>query len=154
MRPFRKILVPTDFSDHASEALELAVDVAKRYEAIIHLLHVVQVPAYTLPDGVVVAGADVMLTLSEASAKGLAAAKAEAERLGAGRVTVQSTIGVPFTDIIRVARDEKADLIVMGTHGRTGLAHALLGSVAEKLVRKAPCAVLTVRSPKHRFIHP
>ncbi len=154
MRPFRKILAPTDFSKNAGEALEIAVDLAKRYEATLHLLHVDQLPAFAFPEGAVVAGPDTMLAITEAGAQGLAAAKADAERLGATRVTVQSVMGTPFADIVRVAREEKADLIVMGTHGRTGLAHALLGSVAEKVVRKAPCPVLTVRPTQHKFVHP
>jgi nucleotide-binding universal stress UspA family protein len=61
---------------------------------------------------------------------------------------------VEFREIIAAAREEEADLIVMGTHGRTGLAHALIGSVAEKVVRKAPCPVLTVRHPKMKFEMP
>jgi nucleotide-binding universal stress UspA family protein len=154
MRAFRKILVPTDFSENAGQALETAVDLANRYEAALHLLHVDQLPTYAFPEGVVVAGPDMLASMTDWSDKGLAAAKAQAERLGAVRVTVQAVIGTPFTDIIRVAREEKADLIVMGTHGRTGLAHALLGSVAEKVVRKAPCPVLTVRPLHHKFVHP
>ena len=62
--------------------------------------------------------------------------------------------GTPFAEIVRCARDKDIDLIVMGTHGHTGLAHMLLGSVTEKVVRKAPCPVLTVRHPEHEFVHP
>ena len=69
-------------------------------------------------------------------------------------VATQHGIGVPFQEIVRQAEEHHADLIIMGTHGRTGLRHALLGSVAEKVVRKAPCPVLTVRHPEHEFVHP
>jgi nucleotide-binding universal stress UspA family protein len=62
--------------------------------------------------------------------------------------------GTPFYEIIRFAREGDVDLIVMGTHGHTGLTHVLLGSVTEKVVRKAPCPVLTVRHPEHEFVHP
>ena len=62
--------------------------------------------------------------------------------------------GLPFTEILRVAREKDIDLIVMGTHGHTGLAHVFLGSVADKVVRRAPCPVLTVRHPEHEFVHP
>lgn len=62
--------------------------------------------------------------------------------------------GVPFVEIVRCARDREADLIVLGTHGRSGLAHLLIGSVAERVVRKAPCPVLTVKHPEHEFVMP
>ncbi len=62
--------------------------------------------------------------------------------------------GHPFVEIIRYAKENSIDLIVMGTHGRTGIPHLLLGSVAEKVVRKAPCSVLTVRDPQHEFVKP
>lgn len=154
MRPIRKILVPTDFSDNAAQALDAAVDLARRYEATLLLLHVYQPPVYAFPDGIVLAGSKVLLSMADASDRGLAEAKAQAEQLGARGVSVQSALGTPFADIIRVAREEDADLIVMGTHGRTGLAHALLGSVTEKVVRKAPCPVLTVRRLGQTFVHP
>jgi len=62
--------------------------------------------------------------------------------------------GTPFYEIVRFAQEQDIDLIVMGTHGHTGLAHMLLGSVTEKVVRRAPCPVLTVRHPEHEFVHP
>jgi nucleotide-binding universal stress UspA family protein len=63
-------------------------------------------------------------------------------------------VGAPFLEIIHAAQSESADLIVMGTHGRSGLAHVLMGSVAERVVNKAPCPVLTVRHPDRKFKHP
>ena len=72
-----------------------------------------------------------------------------------GKKIVKSTRqGPPFLEIIRYAKENEIDLIVLGTHGRTGLAHVLLGSVAEKVVRKASCPVLTVRSDEHQFAMP
>ena len=62
--------------------------------------------------------------------------------------------GVPFVEIIRYARESEMDLIVMGTHGRTGLGHLLIGSVTERVVRKSPCPVLTVKHPEHEFVMP
>ena len=79
---------------------------------------------------------------------------ARATSSGAVGVEAKLVEGVPFKEIISFARAGNYDLIVMGTHGRSGLKHALLGSVAEKVVRKAPCAVLTVRMPGHTFEHP
>jgi nucleotide-binding universal stress UspA family protein len=63
-------------------------------------------------------------------------------------------VGSPFVEIVRTAQSERADLIVVGTHGRTGLAHVLMGSVAERVVQKAPCPVLTIRHPDRKFRHP
>ena len=62
--------------------------------------------------------------------------------------------GSPFLEIIQYAKENNVDLIVMGTHGHSGLVHVLLGSVTERVVRKAPCPVLTIRHPEHEFIHP
>ena len=70
------------------------------------------------------------------------------------RIIPQVGEGTPFEEIVRFAREKDIDLIVMGTHGHTGLAHLFLGSVAEKVVRRAPCPVLTVRHPEHEFVHP
>ena len=70
------------------------------------------------------------------------------------RVTGCVVLGTPFVKIITVAREEDVDLIVMGTHGLTGLTHIPIGSVAEKVVRKAPCPVLTVKHPEHEFVMP
>ncbi|TVL94946.1 MAG: universal stress protein, partial [Candidatus Kuenenia stuttgartiensis] len=73
-----------------------------------------------------------------------------------GKISVEAIVvqGVPFAEIIRTAKECNTDLIVLGTHGRTGLAHVVMGSVAEKVVRKAPCPVLTIRHPEHDFVSP
>lgn len=69
-------------------------------------------------------------------------------------ITPLRAIGKPFVEIVRAAKERDADLIVIGTHGRTGLAHMLIGSTAEKVVRMAPCPVLTVKHPRHAFVMP
>ena len=73
-----------------------------------------------------------------------------------GKISVEAVVvqGVPFTEIIRMAKEYMVDLIVLGTHGRTGLSQAIMGSVAERVVRKSPCPVLTIRHPEHEFIMP
>jgi nucleotide-binding universal stress UspA family protein len=76
------------------------------------------------------------------------------EAVGAEYVLRASGRGGPYVEIVRCARDSSIDLIVMGTHGRGFVAHMLMGSVAEKVVRRAPCPVLTVRHPEHEFIMP
>jgi nucleotide-binding universal stress UspA family protein len=70
------------------------------------------------------------------------------------KITGKLVTGNTFLEIIQAARDDDVDMIVMGTHGRTGLAHVLIGSVAEKVVREAPCPVLTVKHPEHEFVKP
>ena len=82
------------------------------------------------------------------------AARAKVVDSGVPNVEIVMTEGAPFTEIIRVAREQACDLIVIATHGRSGLKHALLGSVTEKVVRKSPCAVLTVRDAEHQFTKP
>jgi nucleotide-binding universal stress UspA family protein len=156
MIDLRRILVPTDFSKHSDNALRYAVAFAEKFGAELHLLHVVQDLALFVPEAVLAAGALPTAPVEQFRA----AAQTALQRMVAGLhlpgVTVHPEVaeGVPFDAIIRFARQRTVDLIVMGTHGHTGLAHLLMGSVAEKVVRKAPCPVLTVRHPEHEFIHP
>lgn len=139
----RLILYPTDFSENAAAAWPHALQMAEQLGAVLLLLHVIPAPSMT-PETFLAA---------EQWAEIFAAQRREAEgklralaATAAGvKADVLVTRGVPFLEIARVARDRKADLVVMGTHGRTGLVHALMGSVAERVVRIAPCPVLTVR---------
>ena len=141
MLQFKKILVPTDFSTCASEALRLATQLAKRFESEVTLLHVYQIPAYPLAEGTFVGGPQVTAEIVKDITQALDKTKREA----GAEVTIATQIaeGVPYLEIARVAREGKFDLIVIGTHGRTGLRHLLLGSVAERVVRTAPCPVLS-----------
>ena len=96
---------------------------------------------------------DLVQEIVDGAQRGLAAATDDAIRLGAPRVTSRVLHGVPWDQIVEIAREDPAvDLIVMGTHGRGFLAHALIGSVAERVVRRAPCPVLTVRQSQHSFL--
>jgi nucleotide-binding universal stress UspA family protein len=142
----RRVLCPVDFSDAAHAALRYAVDLCGRYGAELTLFHVLSPPGFTLPEGMVVAGADVFADLQRDVERGLAAWRVEAERLGAARVATDTATGSTHPEIVRYADDRSFDLIVIGTHGRTGIAHALLGSTAEKVVRHAHCPVLTVQA--------
>lgn len=142
----RRILCPVDFSDPSHAALRYAVDLCGRFGAELTLLHVMQPPGFTLPEGMVVAGADVFADLQRDVEKALATWREEAERLGATGVRSDTATGATHPEIARYADDRGYDLIVIGTHGRTGIAHALLGSTAEKVVRYAHCPVLTVRA--------
>ncbi len=142
---FTKILVPTDFSPNAKEAARMAIDVAKRYDASLCFIHVFQSVAYILPEGFVAQNAVQLTDIIDELGKLVRSEKADAERSGIKRVEADLVEGVPATEIVRYAKEKRCDLIVMGTHGRTGITHALMGSIAEKVVRTAECPVLTLR---------
>lgn len=146
MIEIKTILVPIDFSDASAAALRFARALAEAFGSTLHLLHVVQDP-YVQPwaaeaFGVSLAG---VLERWEQDALGqLENLVPEPERR-AHPVHCATRVGHPFVEILACAAEQKADLIVMGTHGRGPVAHMLLGSVTEKVVRKAPCPVMTVR---------
>ena len=143
---WKRICCPIDFSDASRAAMEVAADLARRFGAELVLLHAYPIPGYTFPDGSVVASPRMMQDLADQAEKHVEEWRVEAERLvGAGKVTGEKAVGEPAAEILEVARARGADLIVMGTHGRTGLEHALMGSIAERVVRRAHCPVLTVR---------
>jgi nucleotide-binding universal stress UspA family protein len=144
---WKRICCPVDFSETARAALEVACDLARRFEAELILLHAYPIPGYTFPDGSVVASPRMMQELADGAERHLAEWKAIAESLGAARVSTSKSVGEPAAEIVAFARDGGVDLLVLGTHGRTGLEHALMGSIAERVVRKARCPVLTVRPP-------
>jgi len=141
-----RILVPTDFSASSDAALAYAKMLAERFGASLHLLHVIEQP-------VIAGGLEIYATelprLREAALKEADVrldqylTAAERERFTASS---EVTDGNTARSIVDIARDGGADLIVMGTHGRGGVVHLLLGSVAEKVVRMATCPVLTVRT--------
>ncbi|MBI4718658.1 MAG: universal stress protein [Planctomycetes bacterium] len=153
---YAKILFPTDFSELASHALSTARGMAEAFDAEVHCLYVVD-EAYQYwsgmgPESIPVGPPpDEMLELGRARME-----KFRAEHLaGWGRrVVTHVALGRPFAEIIAYARAHAVDLIVMGTHGRGSIAHVLLGSTTERVVRKAPCAVLTVRATTQEFVMP
>jgi len=141
MLPIRTILHPTDFSDRSGYALHLASALARDYQARLVLLHVLARPVIGYGEGVVPPEPEVIREEAKEQLDRLAAP-------GAGVVTDRRLAeGEPAEVILHFARETPADLIVMGTHGRTGLGRLLMGSVAEHVVRKAPCPVLTVTAP-------
>jgi universal stress protein A len=143
-RSWKRILVPTDFSDPSGDALGTAMAFAELSGATLDLVHVAVEATYALPPPVDVASVPIDMTkLLERAAEGLAA---EERRVRAAGITTDSAtlVGRPDSEIVTRAAATKADLIVMGTHGRSGLAHALLGSVAERVVQHAHCPVLIV----------
>lgn len=145
MNDFRMILVPFDFSDHAREALERALDFAKRFDGAVQLLHVVAPPVLATPslDPILMDFSGIRDSLF-ASLRELAEAT---EKRSSISIVARVVGGSNIADAIRATAEEiSADLIVMGTHGRTGLAHLLVGSVTERTLRCAPCSVFTVRA--------
>ena len=151
----QRILCPVDFSDNSDHALRYASALAESFGAELTLLHVVApivaaLPGETALPDVLQADIDALVDICRKRLAPLA------DKLAAGGLTVQQQVlrGAPFIEIIRYARESEMDLIVMGTHGRSGLGHLLIGSVAERVVRKAPCPVLTVKHPEHEFVLP
>jgi nucleotide-binding universal stress UspA family protein len=147
MPAIKRILVPTDFSPSAEQALRYAADLPLAEKPELTILHVFQFPSYFFPDGsVITSSPDMVEQLTIQIDRSLVAAADLARAAGALNPQTLSVNGVPFAEIVRVSREGGFDLIVIGTHGHTGLAHVILGSVAEKVVRKATCPVLTVRT--------
>jgi universal stress protein A len=143
-RAIKRILVPTDFSDPSHDALTTAMGFASAFGGALDLVHVTLASAYSLPPPIDVGTIpmDVSKSLEQATA-GLASEEARVR--AAGLPCESATLfGRPDTEIVERAITTRADLIVMGTHGRSGLAHALMGSVAERVVRHSPCPVLIV----------
>lgn len=136
----RTILAPTDFSELAARAVAYAFELASARGGKVHIMHVYNIPAY--PDGMTV-GVDIVTSIESAARRALAQ---EADKY-ASRPEFAGVIlemGDAREQIVRQAKALSAGLIVMGTHGRTGFRHLLLGSVAERVVRSSPCPVLVV----------
>jgi universal stress protein A len=146
----RTILAPTDFSQHAEGAIRYACGLAERLGATLHLLHV-------LPDVIVPVGPDPSLVTAvppeyysetEAQSREALERVVQPDWAKPAGLVVEVRWGDPVDGVVSYARDRGIDLIVLSTHGRTGLSHVLMGSVAERILRDAPCPVLTIRNPK------
>jgi nucleotide-binding universal stress UspA family protein len=153
MAEIQRILLATDFSENSKWALTYALSFAKKYDAKLYILHVIQQPTYPLGMYAEVSF-DAMdkfnRNISDATDKEMKKlCETELGELKNYESMVVS--GTPFLEIIRTAREKEVDLIVVGTHGRTGLDHVLFGSTAEKVVRQAPCPVLSVRLPGKEY---
>jgi nucleotide-binding universal stress UspA family protein len=155
---FTKILAATDFSDDSNYALGFAEELAQKFGAELIVLHVDQ-PLAPVMVSELSPGLD-FGAMSRIAEEQRMMALAELEKTSA-RIRESGLksrgvlkVGAPFLEIIHTAQADNFDLIVLGTHGHTGLAHVLMGSVAERVVRKAPCPVLTVRHPDRKFQHP
>jgi nucleotide-binding universal stress UspA family protein len=148
MLPIRHILIATDFSHDANRALTVAGDLARALSAKLTMLHVVQMPSYAfLGGGTFVPSPELTTDIINDAKRWLAAAK---DRLGGISVDTVCLDGDPAMLILRWAQEHAPDLIVVGTHGRRGLRRLVMGSVAEHVVRAAPCPVMTVRGDEQQ----
>lgn len=150
----KTILFPTDFSNGARAAMDHAASLAKDYHAKLILLYVIQdisIAEWYIPSSLSVS--DLLEDMQKSATKEM---DKWATEVSAHVKNVETKVvrGVPFVEIVRTAKDIQADLVVIGTHGRTGIDHLLFGSTAEKVVRKAPCPVLTVRIVGKEFTMP
>ena len=157
------ILAPTDFSKYSGFAMEWAAYLAQCMRADLVLLHVMTEEEGRIIEEIVSEGSVVRVDKGprpqalEDRKKRLKeqydmVVSSEIKRMV--KVEEMVRIGVPFLEVLNAAKEKEVDLIVLGTHGRTGLAHALIGSVAEKVVRNAACPVLTIKHPQYKFIAP
>ena len=155
MIEMKQILMPTDFSPFAAHALKYAASFAQEYGAKLYVLHVIEDLAHVSYFEVFQVPMPATF-MQDVEAK----ARAEMDKLMADPmlegIEKESIIrrGVPFVEILTAAGELKVDLITIATHGRTGLQQVLFGSTAEKVVRKAPCPVLSIRHPEHEFVMP
>ncbi len=147
MREIKTILAPVDFSAGSAWALDYAQMVAKRFGAAIHLVHICEVPSMATAsmDAYAIAYSDFSQRLGDEAEHQLAGIAAGIQDI---RTSTEILFGNPARCIVTAANTNNADLIVMGTHGHGAIAHVVMGNVAERVVRTAPCPVLTVREPK------
>jgi universal stress protein A len=151
MVSIKRILVPTDFDICSTPTVRYAAELAEKFGSELILLNVIQDLALAMPDAVMPTPvpAPVITQLIDAAKTGLANL-VTSENLARLNPKLEVRVGSPAGEIIVAANDLKADLVCIGTHGRGGIAHFLLGSVAEKVVRQAPCPVLTIRPPAQK----
>jgi universal stress protein A len=147
MLSIRRILFPTDFSEPAEYAWSYALTFAQEFGAEVHLVHVVTPPPRVTEAYAVNFDPEQTVKALTAEANASMDRQVEAAKSRGLIFRREVRVGVDYREIIDYATKQDIDLIVMATHGRTGLAHVLLGSVAEKVVRKASCPVLTIKHP-------
>jgi universal stress protein A len=146
----KRILVPTDFSKYSDKALKTAVDIAKRYGAKVYLLHVISEVVYQCAVDYCLSDADLnkieKFGLKTSTDKLQAEVRRIAKSAGGMDITFDIKRGHPYETILNEQREKKIDLIVIASHGRTGIMKHLMGSVAEKVLRGAKCSVLLVKA--------
>ena len=147
MLTLRQILVPVDFTETSDRALGYAVELARKFDAAVAIMHAYQIPVYGFPDGAYITTADVASQISNVSQARLDSL-VDSQKLANVPLVGILRDGVAWEEINSVADEIHADLIIIGTHGRRGLARALLGSVAENVIRTAKIPVLVIHGPR------
>lgn len=145
-----KILFPTDFSEGSFHALPFAVDLSKHYNSKLYILHVIYDVAKATDSHIPHVSSDELYKEMSAWAQGEIESCCIEEIRGLPNVEKVVLKGIPYEEVIKFAEKQKIDMIVMGTYGRKGLERFLFGSTAERVVRRAPCPVMTVRVSEHR----
>jgi nucleotide-binding universal stress UspA family protein len=154
MIALKNILVPVDFGEASDSALKYGRDLARTYGARLHVLHVVEdlMTRYAVEYPMNVP--DLQQDVERTARQQVDALVTRQDRTELHVAPVVRTSNLTANEIVNYAHEERIDLIIMGTNGRTGVSHFLMGSVAERVVRTAPCPVLTVRHPEREFIAP
>lgn len=147
----QRIMVPLDFSDHSHKALRYAVKLAEQFGSELELVNVVTPVVYA--EGMVLPAAMENLdTVTEEHSKRALEKISREEGVKELKVKTTVLLGNPYDEIVNHAKKQETDLLLITTHGRTGLQHFLLGSTAEKILRHAPCPVMVVRDKEHEFV--
>jgi nucleotide-binding universal stress UspA family protein len=157
MITLKHVLVATDFSEPSEAALAYGRELARNFGATLTVVHIVDdilTRAYGIDGGMIIGDPDVQRRYEANAREQAEALLGTDDRIDLKATTVLLVSNSPAAAIVSYAREANVDLIVMGTHGRGGVAHLLMGSVSERVVRTAPCPVLTVRHPEHEFVLP
>jgi nucleotide-binding universal stress UspA family protein len=149
MAELRRFLVPTDFTETSERAIDWALDLAARVGASVTVMHAYEIPVLGFPDGALIASPEIAARIAEA---GRGALDRTVEKYKGRGVPLDAALrdGVAYEEINAMAESIHADLIVIGTHGRRGIARALLGSVAENVIRTATRPVVTIHGTRER----
>ena len=149
MSPIKRILVAVDFGEISNHALDSALELASALGAQVTVVHAYELPVYGFPEGALVVSADVATRLASGAQAALNSLVQARSNASGGRVKLDSVLkqGIPWEEIVATANEVNADLVVVGTHGRKGLARMFLGSVAERVIRTSSRPVLVVHPP-------
>lgn len=153
MIKLKKILCPIDFSACSIHALSYAIDLSTKNKASLHLIYVVETHVNDTRD--ILNQIDLLLDDTQSDVLKIRLISLIPDNIQKS-ITIETIVvkGIPYIEIVKTARDKQMDLIVMGTHGRTGLEHILIGSVAQRVIQKAPCPVFSIRLPEQVFSMP